>query len=152
MLHETGAALATDMGEVLEMLKATLELRYQAGLKQAADPEGGQWPGSPSGKSLYAACGPTGAGKKFYPNVKEGLVFKSEPYNGACTTPVIHYCPGGLEIDADSAVLQKDGTSISGLFVAGVVAGGEHGNNIHGGNSLLDCAVFGWVSGRRGAK
>merc|ERR1712151_696509 len=55
-------------------------------------------------------------------------------------------CMGGLEIDADGAVFGKSGI-IKGLYCAGEVAGGVHGNNRLGGNSLLDCVVFGRVTG-----
>merc|ERR1719313_1869289 len=54
---------------------------------------------------------------------------------------------GGLEIDADGAVLGSTGAPIKGLWCAGEVAGGVHGNNRLGGNSLLDCVVFGRVTG-----
>merc|ERR1712137_64555 len=68
-------------------------------------------------------------------------------------TPVIHYCMGGLEIDVDSAVVDsKTGKAIPGLYAAGEVAGGVHGNNRLGGNSLLDCVVFGRVSGLSACK
>merc|ERR1719284_2289182 len=53
---------------------------------------------------------------------------------------------GGLEIDADGAVLGSNGKVIKGLYCAGEVAGGVHGNNRLGGNSLLDCVVFGRVT------
>merc|ERR1711941_221776 len=53
---------------------------------------------------------------------------------------------GGLEIDTDSAVINKSGKAIPGLYAAGEVAGGVHGNNRLGGNSLLDCVVFGRVA------
>jgi cytochrome b involved in lipid metabolism len=60
---------------------------------------------------------------------------------------------GGLEIDADSVVLTKStGKPIQGLYAAGEVAGGVHGNNRLGGNSLLDCVVFGRVSGKHACK
>merc|ERR1712070_1166248 len=39
-----------------------------------------------------------------------------------------------------------------GLYAAGEVAGGIHGNNRLGGNSLLDCVVFGRVAGRHAAQ
>merc|ERR1712187_403323 len=39
-----------------------------------------------------------------------------------------------------------------GLYAAGEVAGGVHGNNRLGGNSLLDCVVFGRVTAREAAK
>merc|ERR1712028_209964 len=44
------------------------------------------------------------------------------------------------------------GKSMPGLYAAGEVAGGIHGNNRLGGNSLLDCVVFGRVSGAHAAK
>ena len=59
---------------------------------------------------------------------------------------------GGLEIDADSRVVKKVGNNmvaIDGLYAAGEIAGGVHGNNRLGGNSLLDCVVFGRVAGPR---
>merc|ERR1719421_1001614 len=59
---------------------------------------------------------------------------------------------GGLEADVDGAVLGLNGQAIPGLYCAGEVAGGVHGNNRLGGNSLLDCVVFGRVSGKACAK
>merc|ERR1712086_697557 len=47
----------------------------------------------------------------------------SDSFHVAIVTPVIHYCMGGI-----------------------------HGNNRLGGNSLLDCVVFGRVSGRSAAR
>ena len=58
----------------------------------------------------------------------------------------------GLEIDAYSRVVKKvgaDTVAIDGLYAAGEIAGGVHGNNRLGGNSLLDCVVFGRVAGPR---
>merc|ERR1719203_1504960 len=55
---------------------------------------------------------------------------------------------GGLETDVNAAVLGPQGNAIPGLWAAGEVAGGVHGNNRLGGNSLLDCVVFGRVSGK----
>jgi len=59
---------------------------------------------------------------------------------------------GGLEIDVNSSVIDKDGKVIPGLYCAGEVAGGVHGNNRLGGNSLLDCVVFGRVAGKHCAE
>ena len=61
-------------------------------------------------------------------------------------------CMGGLEIDENSAVVGSDSEAIRGLYAAGEVAGGVHGNNRLGGNSLLDCVVFGRVAGAACAK
>merc|ERR1712203_595232 len=85
-------------------------------------------------------------------NIIQGSAVKTEPFYVAIITPVIHYCMGGLEIDADGAVLRSSGQPIKGLYCAGEVAGGVHGNNRLGGNSLLDCVVFGRVTGAAATK
>lgn len=38
-------------------------------------------------------------------------------------------------------------TTVTGLYAAGEVAGGQHGANRPGGNALLDCQVFGQIVG-----
>ena len=98
------------------------------------------------------ASGKTGSGTKFYHNIIPGSAVKTEPFYVAIITPVIHYCMGGLEIDCDSAVLGSSGKAIPGLYAAGEVAGGVHGNNRLGGNSLLDCVVFGRVAAKAACK
>ena len=65
---------------------------------------------------------------------------------------VIHYCMGGLECTVDAECFDKSGKVIPGLYVAGEAAGGIHGNNRLGGNSLLDCVVFGRVAGKAACK
>merc|ERR1712179_173777 len=77
---------------------------------------------------------------------------KTQEFYVAIITPVIHYCMGGLEIDCDSAVYGQNGSIIPGLYAAGEVAGGVHGNNRLGGNSLLDCVVFGRVAAKHCCK
>ena len=56
--------------------------------------------------------------------------------------PTLHYIMGGVRVDADTAA-----TAIPGLFAAGEVAGGMHGSNRLGGNSLSDLIVFGRRAG-----
>jgi len=116
--------------------------------KTEKDPDGGSWPAYPSGKSWDEVSGKTGSGKKFYHNIIPGSQVPTEQFYVAIITPVIHYCMGGLEIDVDSQCLDTKGKKIPGLYAAGEVAGGVHGNNRLGGNSLLDCVVFGRVAGR----
>merc|ERR1719181_1202796 len=135
------------MGINVGVLEEVHDEHFEAAKKTEKDPDGGSWPAYPSGKSWDAASGPTGSGKKFYHNIIPGSAVKTEPFYVAIITPVIHYCMGGLEIDADGAVLKQDGRPIKGLYCAGEVAGGVHGNNRLGGNSLLDCVVFGRVTG-----
>merc|ERR1712188_228682 len=115
------------------------------------DPDGGQWPAYPSGKSWDAASGPTGSGKKFYHNVIPGSEVAKQEFYVAIITPVIHYCMGGLEVTADAEVIGQRGV-IPGLYAAGEIAGGIHGNNRLGGNSLLDCVVYGRVAGKAACK
>merc|ERR1712193_570837 len=140
-----------DMGIDLQVLIDTHEQHYQAAKKTEKDPDGGSWPAYPSGKSWDAASGPTGSGKKFYHNVIPGSQVAAEPFYVAIITPVIHYCMGGLEVTADAEVLGAKGV-IPGLYAAGEIAGGVHGNNRLGGNSLLDCVVFGRVTGKAATK
>jgi succinate dehydrogenase / fumarate reductase flavoprotein subunit len=56
--------------------------------------------------------------------------------------PTCHYAMGGVRVDADTAA-----TTVPGLFAAGEVAGGMHGANRLGGNSLSDLLVFGRRAG-----
>ena len=57
-----------------------------------------------------------------------------------------------IEVDLNSSVIGTNGKAIIGLYAAGELAGGIHGNNSLGGNSLLDCVVFGRVAGKHEAK
>ena len=57
--------------------------------------------------------------------------------------PVLHYTMGGLRTAPSGAVLDESGEPLKGLFAAGEVMGGVHGENRLGGSSLLDCVVFG---------
>ena len=56
--------------------------------------------------------------------------------------PTCHYVMGGVEVDPDTAA-----AVVPGLFAAGEVAGGMHGSNRLGGNSLSDLLVFGRRAG-----
>merc|ERR1719515_689555 len=59
---------------------------------------------------------------------------------------------GGLETTAAGECVSGNGQVLPGLYVAGEAAGGVHGNNRLGGNSLLDCVVFGRVAAKACAK
>merc|ERR1711904_11332 len=117
------------MGVPLSVLVDTHNKHYESAKKTEADPDGGSWPAYPSGKSWDEASGKTGSGKKFYHNIIPGDKVATEPFYVAIITPVIHYCMGGLEIDVNSACLAQNGKAIPGLYAAGEVAGGVHGNN-----------------------
>jgi succinate dehydrogenase / fumarate reductase flavoprotein subunit len=61
--------------------------------------------------------------------------------------PTCHYVEGGVEVDHDTAAAK-----IPGLYAAGEVAGGMHGSNRLGGNSLSDLLVFGRRAGGSAAE
>ena len=61
----------------------------------------------------------------------------------AIITPSIHYTMGGIKINSKAEVLNIKDKVIKGLYAAGEVTGGIHGANRLGGNSLLECVVYG---------
>ncbi|KAG2431337.1 hypothetical protein HYH02_013327 [Chlamydomonas schloesseri] len=89
------------------------------------------------------------------------------PVYVARVTPVVHYTMGGVAINQQAQVLRASGPVeqqqqqpeeatqeqevIGGLYAAGEVSGGVHGHNRLGGNSLLECVVYGRVAGRAAA-
>merc|ERR1719380_502669 len=134
--YKTGEEFAKDMGVPLQTLVDAHEGHYQAAKKQEKDPEGGSYPAYPSGKTWDEPSGKTGSGKKFFHNIIPGSAVATQEFYVAIFTPVIHYCMGGLEVDANSLVLGEGSKPIPGLYAAGEIAGGIHGNNRLGGNSL----------------
>ncbi|MEU9180159.1 fumarate reductase/succinate dehydrogenase flavoprotein subunit [Streptomyces sp. NPDC048550] len=62
--------------------------------------------------------------------------------------PTCHYVMGGIAVDSDTAAT----VGVPGLFAAGEVAGGMHGSNRLGGNSLSDLLVFGRRAGLHAAE
>ena len=61
--------------------------------------------------------------------------------------PTIHYVMGGIKVDPETCE-----TNVPGLFAAGESAGGLHGANRLGGNSLSDLLVFGRRAGEGAAE
>ena len=133
----TAAVVAVDQATVLANLTSTLQ-QYNAACK--------------SGR-----CAKTG--KSVFPCVFEA---KDEdgPFNVAIVTPSIHYTMGGVAISSATEVQIIDSSPepalgrsrpVRGLFAAGEVTSGVHGANRLGGNSLLECVVFGRIAGDRAA-
>jgi len=122
---ETGAALAKEMGIAVSELEAEFQ-RYNSYAEKNNDP----------------------FGKKYFHN----LPFSVKDYfYAAVVCPVVHYTMGGLDISPAAEVKGAKGP-IPGLYCAGEVMGGVHGKNRLGGNSLLDCVVYGRVAGRTSSK
>ena len=140
---ESGAELAKEMGVAPSVLEATFADYNAIAEKANKDPEGGPYDAYPTGKSWDKY------GKKFFHNYPLQM---NDVFHVSIVTPVIHYCMGGLEIDPQGAVVGKENKPISGLYAAGEVSGGVHGNNRLGGNALLECVVFGRLTGKAAAE
>merc|ERR1712050_153676 len=111
--------------------------------KQLKSPEDGPFEAYGGGKSWDKW------GKKFFHNLPLEV---NDSFHVAVVTPVIHYCMGGMKINGDAEALGVGEKILEGLYATGEAAGGIHGSNRLGGNSLLDCVVFGRVSGRSAAR
>ncbi|EAG2942611.1 FAD-binding protein, partial [Listeria monocytogenes] len=62
------------------------------------------------------------------------------------------YTMGGVKINSKTEVMKKDGETIPGLFAAGEVTGGLHGQNRIGGNSVAEIIIFGRQAGTQAAE
>lgn len=69
---------------------------------------------------------------------RHGIDISKEPM---LVYPTLHYQNGGVNVDADTV------TDVPGLFAAGEVIGGVHGENRLMGNSLQDIITFGRRAG-----
>ena len=58
---------------------------------------------------------------------------------------------GGIKINDNAEVINTNGNVIAGLFAAGEVTGGVHGNNRLGGNAVADFTIFGRIAGQNAA-
>jgi len=80
---------------------------------------------------------------KFIQFKRYGIDIRKEPL---LVYPTLHYQNGGLCINEHTE------TSIPGLFAAGEVSGGLHGDNRLMGNSLQDILTFGRRAGKRASE
>lgn len=74
------------------------------------------------------------------------------PYVAVKTLPSNHYTMGGLKVDANAQVIDKNNNPISGLYAAGELMGGLYGDGRVAGNNTLDDIVFGKIAGANAAK
>lgn len=71
-------------------------------------------------------------------------------------TPLTHFTMGGAAINNKGQILARHGSDdslkpVEGLWAAGEITGGLHGDNRLGGSSLLECVVFGRTAGEEAA-
>lgn len=74
------------------------------------------------------------------------------PYYATIMSPSVHHTMGGVRINKNTQVLDKNGKIIRGLYAAGEVTGGIHGSNRVGGNAVPDALVYGRIAGQEAAK
>lgn len=82
------------------------------------------------------------------PTTSNMILLDSGDYYAISQWPSVHYCMGGLRIDARTRVLDVWGNPIPGLFAAGECCGGLHGIDRLGGNGIAECVVFGRIAGK----
>lgn len=70
------------------------------------------------------------------------------PYYAVEVAPAVHHTMGGVMITVNGEVVGADGEVIPGLYAAGEVTGGVHGNNRLGGNAMADITIFGRIAGQ----
>merc|ERR1719343_1775183 len=141
--YKSMADFAAEYKIPLANIEATFKDYNTIAEKQASDPANGPYEAYGGGKSWDKW------GKKFFHNLP---LETTDSFHVAIVTPVIHYCMGGMKINTDAEAMGAGDKVIGGLYGAGEAVGGIHGNNRLGGNSLLDCVVFGRVSGRSAAR
>ncbi|KAI8954484.1 FAD binding domain-containing protein [Xylaria longipes] len=109
----------------------------------------------------YAAAVAAGADDEFgrktfgHWRLPPGEANREEEVAVGTVTPVTHFTMGGVAFNTKAQVLgQKGGglAPIQGVWAAGEITGGIHGDNRLGGSSLLECAVFGRIAGAEAAK
>ena len=74
------------------------------------------------------------------------LKVKKSPFYATPRKPAVHHTMGGLKIDTETHVINKQGQVIQDLYAAGEVAGGLHAGNRLGGNFLTDIFTFGRIA------
>ncbi|KAL2018748.1 hypothetical protein VTK56DRAFT_454 [Thermocarpiscus australiensis] len=71
-------------------------------------------------------------------------------------TPIVHFTMGGAVFNERAQILSselgEEQKPILGLWGAGEITGGLHGDNRLGGSSLLECVVFGRIAGAQAAQ
>lgn len=71
------------------------------------------------------------------------------PFFAIHIAPAVHYTMGGIAINHKTEVLNEAGDPIKGLYAAGEIVGGLHGNNRIGGNSIAETVIFGRQAGEQ---
>jgi tricarballylate dehydrogenase len=85
------------------------------------------------------------------PKSNWALPLDKPPFTAYAVTCGITFTFGGLRIDHEARVLDREGHPISGLYAAGELVGGLFWGNYAGGSGLMAGSVFGRIAGRNAA-
>ncbi|WP_394023936.1 flavocytochrome c [Anaerococcus martiniensis] len=81
-----------------------------------------------------------------------GWTIEEGPFYMLKAAPAVHHTMGGLKINTEAEVLTKDNKWIEGLYAAGEVTGGIHGENRLGSAAIADITVFGRIAGKNASE
>lgn len=91
-------------------------------------------------------------GKDLEFNKRGELVpFTDGPYYIMKSIPAVHHTMGGVKINTEAQVIDKEGNPIKGLYAAGEVTGDIHGTNRLGSCAIAEIVVFGRIAGENAA-
>jgi flavocytochrome c len=86
--------------------------------------------------------------KQIMPETKP---IEQAPFYAMRLWPKVHHTMGGIQIDSQARVINREMKPIEGLFAAGEVTGGIHGASRLGSCAITECLVFGRIAGRSAA-
>ena len=123
---QTVEELAAKTGLPSQTLQNTIA-RYNDGVAKGRDPDFGR---------THLAQG-----------VGTMTAIDSPPFYAFETSPWLPGTYGGIAVDVEMHVLTSDGI-VPGLYAAGEIVGGFHGEGYHTGSALAKALVFGRIAGR----
>ncbi|MBG0777289.1 MAG: flavocytochrome c [Desulfovibrionaceae bacterium] len=90
-----------------------------------------------------------GVDEEFGKPIRAKIFLDKPPFLSMRCWPKVHFAQGGVRINTRAEVLNMStGKPIAGLFAAGEVVGGPHGESRLGSCSIADCLVMGRIAGR----
>lgn len=74
------------------------------------------------------------------------------PFYAALNHSAEHHSMGGIHVDTEMHALSADGTAFPGLYAAGEICGGLHGDDRISGNAILEAICGGMIAGANAAQ
>lgn len=77
----------------------------------------------------------------------EAKPIEKAPFYAMRMWPKVHHTMGGIQIDQQARVINREMKPIESLFAAGEITGGIHGASRLGSCAITECLVFGRIAG-----